>query len=286
MRIATLWLFLFSWNAFAQNKENVQEKDPLCTDSQEQLSQQLALKRKNHLQHQSLRKVTAAQTVWFLHVTGEMKRICQEDQRFADELRKKIWPEAVGQCKPAAQAALADQAVLEQAEKSLHSLEGKREQYLLKGGRQQESLWTIFEKNYARVENDALELGDVPRVTMCEIQWLYPKSFLDKKPPFSGCPDAPGDQERKNEGFYELLMRRHSESTEFRKKRHDIAQKAATASRSRYEACIAKLPDEPNVLASPTKATGTKENQPNRGTEKKPKSDITGIEEEKAKRAK
>jgi hypothetical protein len=286
-------IFFLAWAALAraESPAPVFAQDPLCAESPSYFSDVLAKARATHLGYPALQSVNDAQTKWFRAVTGEMKSICDADAKLALEIRSKTHPEATGQCKPAAEAALTDQEVLAHSEASLRALRGKREEYLLKGQKGgPESLWAIFTRDYQKVENDALELGDLPRVAACELGWMYPKAFLEKKPPFTGCPEAPpgvkiSHSDRKDAGIFARLMTRYGQSVEYNTQRRNNAKATADASRARYEACIAKEPGAENVLV---KAAGTHGKGSAAKAGKKPAkgSDITGVEEDKSKREK
>ena len=279
--------------ARAETSKIVFAQDPLCADSARFFQDELNKARPLHLNFSQLRSNVADQNKWFAAVSDEMKVVCLADAKFALELVNRDRSALTGQCKPAAEVALADREVLDHSEASLTRLKGKREAFFLKGVKDgPDSLWAIYERDYYRVDVDALDLMDVPREAACELRWLYPQSFLKQKVPFTGCPDAPpgvtiGELDKKDGGVLAQLMTRFNLSIEYNTQRRNNALASATASKARYEACVAQFPGTENVLAKAKATSGQgsgravpKGKRPAKG------SDITGIQEDENKKKK
>jgi hypothetical protein len=275
----------------ARAADPVFAQDPLCAESVSQFRESFDKARPIHLKFPQFRAVVDAQNRWFAAVTREMKKICEDDAKFASELAKKDRSALNGQCKPAAEAALADQEVLDHSEASLKHLQLKREEFRAKPGTDHESLAEIFERDHKRVDVDALDLWDVPRAAGCELRWLYPQELLRRKVPFTGCPEAPpgvklSEGDKKDAGVFAQLLTRFLLSLDYNTQRRNKAAAAAKASRGRYEACIAQQPGAENVLMKASQAGG-REKKNIKGTgHAAPGSDITGIEQDQEKRKK
>ncbi|HEY8278411.1 MAG TPA: hypothetical protein VIH99_02230 [Bdellovibrionota bacterium] len=282
---------IFSLSAYADTPF---AQDPLCAETAVQFREVLDKARTLHLKFPQLKGIVLEQNKWFGAVTGEMKAVCEADAKFAREIVKRDYSGILGQCKPAAEAALTDQEVLEHSEASVSSLRQKREDFLVKPAKSgPDSLWNIFERNFKRVDVDALDLLDVPRMAGCELRWMYPRAFLAKKVPFIGCPEAPpgvrlADGDKKDPGLFGVLMNRFSQSIEYNSQRLSRAREAAKASLSRYEACVAQFPGTQNVLLKNVKDTHVvgSGKSVTKGKSKPKGSDITGIQEDEVKRKK
>ncbi|MGZ3651157.1 MAG: hypothetical protein ACXVB9_08790 [Bdellovibrionota bacterium] len=268
-------------------------QDPLCANPPDFFREELNKARPLHLKYPQLRANAEDQNKWFAAVSGEMKDVCDSDAKFALALVSKDRSELTGQCKPAAEVALADQEVLEHSEASLKRLQDKRAAFLLKGEKGGvEGLWNIFEKDYYRVDVDALDLMDVPREAACELRWVYPQSFLKLKVPFTGCPDAPpgmslGDWDKKDAGIFAQMMTRYNLSIDYNTTRRNNALASALASKGRYEACVAQYPGTENVLTKAKSAHGQGSARAvPQGKASGKGSDITGVQEDEAKQKK
>jgi hypothetical protein len=276
--------------ALADTPKIIFSQDPLCADSPKMFGTELDKARPLHMKFPQLRDATEAQNKWFTAVAGEMKSVCEADAKFALELVNKDRSALTGQCKPAAEAALADQEVLDHSEASLNLLKGRPAEYLLKGVKNgPESLWAIFQRDYYRVSVDSLDELDIPRVSACELQWTYPQAFLKMHPPITGCPEAPpgvavSDADRKDAGIFAQMMTRYKGSVEYNTQRRNNALATALASKARYEACVAQNPGTENVLvkAKAPAAAGPSPTVP-RGAAPVKGSDITGVKEDQEK---
>lgn len=284
-------VFVLALAATARAAAPVFAQDPLCAETQAQFRDTFDKARPLHLKYPQFRAIVGDQNRWFAAVTNEMKAICEADAKFALELVKKDRPALTGQCKPAAEAALADQEVLDHSEDSLKTLKRKYAVLLTKQSGDHDSLANIFARDYKRVDVDALDLWDVPRTAGCELEWLYPKVLLNTKPPFTGCPDAPpgvklSDWDKKDAGLFAQLMSRYRLSLDYNTQRRDNALATAKASRARYEACVAQNPGTVDVLAK-IKSTGATEKRPvPKGQSSVKGSDISGVEQDEAKQKK
>jgi hypothetical protein len=262
--------------------------DPLC-DVSIDVKKELERSRPLHLKFPQYRDITTRQTNWFTAVNNDMVNTCLADKKFAEEILKRDRGALTGQCKPAAEAALYDKELLEFAEKRVNDLKQKKLEFLAKGGKSQESLAKVFDADFARVGTYALDLGDSPRETACELRWLYPREFLKKRTPFAGCQEAPPGvklpgSDKDDPGVFARLITRYSRSIEYNSERRNNAAATAKASQARYEECIAKFPGTENVLVKAASATGSKPTASvSAGKEKTPRSTITGVEEDKKK---
>lgn len=263
--------------------------DPLC-DTTVDVKKELERSRPNHLKFPQYKDITNRQTKWFTTVNKDMVDTCLADKKFAEEIVKRDRSALTGQCKPAAEAALVDKELLEFAEKRLGGLKQKRQEFLLKGNPKQESLVAVFERDFAKVSTYALDLGESPRETACELRWLYPREFLKLRTPFTGCAETPPgvkppEFDKADPGVFARLVTRYKRSIDYNTERRNNAAATAKASQARYEECIAKFPGTENVLVKSVSATGSKATPAATpaGNEKTPRSTITGVEEDKKK---
>jgi hypothetical protein len=283
-------VFALSALALAEAPNPLFMQDPLCADSPKLFGEELDKARTMHMKYPQLRDATLAQNKWFATLAGEMKSVCEGDAKFALELVHRDRSALTGQCKPAAEAAVADQEVLDHSEASLKKLQGKPEQYLLKGAKDgPEPLWKIFERDYYRVSVDSLDELDIPRVSACELQWTYPQAFLKMRPPILGCPEAPSgvkvsDSDKKDAGIFAQMITRYKGSIEYNVQRRNNALATALASKARYETCIAQNPGTENVLVKAKGKGGSGEPRvvPQASGSVKG-SDITGVKEDQQK---
>lgn len=267
------------------------DKDPLCAEPAAYFREELGRARTEHAKAFQFRNVVADQDKWLRGLTDDMRSACDADAKFAAELAKKDRSALTGQCKPAAEAALADQEVLDYSETAVAHRKAQQDDYFMKGVKGGiPSLWAIFEKDHALVQDVVLFLEDVPREGACELQWMYPKAYLKKKDPFPGCPESPKDAkiengDRKDPGVFARLFTRLERSATYNAERRDRARATALASRAKYEACIAKFPGTENVLLKAAKGKGAGTHVP-KGASKASPSTITGIEEDREKQKK
>lgn len=269
------------------------EQDPLCAETPAQRKSALERAREIHSKFSNFSGVVADQTRWFTAVSDTMKKACDDDAKFAVTLAKQDHPALTGQCKPAGEAALADQAVVDHSEAALRSRPEQRSAFLLgkekKGG--PDSLWSLYQHDYHRVEWDSVDRNDVPLRSACELNWLYPKAFLQKHPPFTGCSDAPpgqtlADWDKKDPGVFAQLMTRFELSAAYNRQRRDKAAETAKASRAAYEACVAQNPGSVDVFAKLKDVKGQGSGKAVSGQSPSRGSDITGIKQDEEKQGK
>lgn len=266
-------------------------QDPLCAETKAQFSDRFSRSLMAHRKHRPLRNVVEGQNLWFDDAVGEMTRHCEADAKFAAQLAGKQHPSLNGQCKPAAEAAMSDQEVLDHSEEELKDLGDKLSALTsnkAKPGR--ESLPALFEHDYKRVENDSFELNELPRIAGCELAWIYPRAYIKTKPPFTGCSDAaPGlkvqDEDKDDPGVFAQILTRYRLSITYNKQRRDHARATANASRARYESCVAQFPGEENVLKKAAATKGNGAGAASGGKSPKGASDITGVDEDKKKQS-
>jgi|GEM_PF-4557500 len=283
-------LLLFLAALSAQAEAPVFGLDPLC-DTSVNVKKELERSRPNHLKFPQYKDITNRQTKWFTNVNNDIVATCLADKKLAEEIVNRDRSALTGQCKPAAEAALVDKELLEFAEKRLIELKQKRQEFLLKGNPKQESLVAVFERDFARVSTYALDLGESPRETACELRWLYPREFLKLRTPFTGCAEAPPgvkppEFDKADPGVFARLVTRYQRSISYNTERRNNAASTAKASQDRYEECVAKYPGMENVLVKPVSAIGSKKptaSSTPSGNDKIPKSTITGVEEDKKK---
>lgn len=265
--------------------------DPLC-DTSVSFKTEVDHARPNHSRFPQFKAILASQNGWFMSVQKHMVGTCLADKKFAEEIVKRDRSALTGQCKPAAEAALADQEILEFAENRLKDLKQKKRDFIDQGTKEQEGLAKIFERDHALVDSSVLDLGEAPRETACELRWLYPRELLKKKIPFKGCAEAaPGtklpDEDKEDPGAFARMMSRYERSITYNTQRRNNAEATAKASRARYDECVAKFPGTENMFVSATKGSGGRASVPvPAGKGKSRESKITGIEEDEAKRLK
>lgn len=267
------------------------DQDPIC-ESAEEFRKELDKARPLHRKYPQLRAALADQNRWFGAVTAEMSSICAEEKKFAVKLLAMKRADHSGQCKPAEEAALYDQAMLEHSEQNLSMLKKKREEFLTKGVKGgTEPLPVIAERNIKLVGDYAFTLGEVDPAAYCELKWLYPPHLRAKIGETSGCGplewyDKADAHDKKEPSLASTLMRRFELSASYNTSRRDKAAIAARASRERYETCVAQNPEvQPHPLLGRRMPAGKGANTPVPAARKPSKgSDITGTEQDKAKR--
>ena len=267
------------------------DQDPIC-DSAEEFRKELDKARPLHRKYPQLKAALADQNKWFGAVTSEMGIICAEEKKFAAKLLSMKRGGLSGQCKPAEEAALYDQEMLEHSERNLSLLKTKKEGFLVKGIKGvTDPLPQIAERNIKLVGDYAFTLGEVDPAAYCELKWLYPPHLRAKIGETTGCGplewyDKAEAHDKKEPSLASTLLRRFELSITYNTSRRDKAAVAAKASRDRYEACVAQNPEvQPHPLlgkrlpaAKGAAAPAPAARNPSKG------SDITGTEQDQKKR--
>lgn len=291
MQALSLAVLLLQGPAYAEAPK-LFDQDPIC-ESAVEFREELDKARPLHRKYPQLKAALAEQNKWFGAVTSEMSSICAEEKKFAAKLLAMKRGDQQGQCKPAEEAALYDQEMLEHSEKNLAMLKSKREGFLEKGIKGvTDPLPMIAERNIKLVGDYAFTLGEVDPAAYCELKWLYPAHMRAKIGETSGCPkldwyDKAEAHDKKEPSLASTLLRRFELSVSYNTSRRDKAAVAAKASRDRYESCVAQNPQiQGHPLLSGKRmpagnGTGAPVpvvRHPARG------SDITGTREDKKKR--
>ena len=111
MKALSLAIFLLQGPAHAEALK-LFDQDPICESTLE-FREELEKARPLHKKYPQLKAALAEQNKWFNAVTSEMSSICTEEKKFAAKLLAMKRGELTGQCKPAEEAALYDQEMLE-----------------------------------------------------------------------------------------------------------------------------------------------------------------------------
>lgn len=267
------------------------DQDPIC-DSAEEFRKELDKARPLHRKYPQLKAALADQNKWFGAVTGEMGAICAEEKKFAAKLLSMKRGGLSGQCKPAEEAALYDQEMLEHSERNLTVLKSKKEGFLVKGVKGvTDPLPKIAERNIKLVGDYAFTLGEVDPAAYCELKWLYPPHLRTKIGETTGCGplewyDKADAHDKKEPSLASTLLRRFELSITYNTSRRDKAAVAAKASRDRYEACVAQNPElQPHPLLGKRLPAGKGGAAPSPAARNPSKgSDITGTEQDQKKR--
>lgn len=267
------------------------DQDPICENAEE-FRKELDKARPLHRKYPQLRAAVADQNRWFGAVTSEMSSLCAEEKRFAAKLLSMKRASHNGQCKPAEEAALYDQEMLEHSERNLTVLKTKREEFMVKGVKGGvDPLPKIAERNIKLVGDYAFTLGEVDPAAYCELKWLYPPHLRAKIGETSGCGplewyDKADAHDKKEPSLASTLLRRFELSVTYNTSRRDKAAVAAKASRERYEACVAQNPEvQPHPLLGKRLPAGKGANAPVPAARNPSKgSDITGTEQDQKKR--
>jgi hypothetical protein len=280
-------LFLLTLSAHA-DAPAVFAQDPICA-SKDFFQKDYDDASATHRKFPQLRAAYDMQNKWFKAVTGEMRATCDADKKFAAALLARQTPDLNGQCKPAEEAALKDQEVLEHSEKNLKTVQNALDDFMKKGRKgATDPLPNVALFDTKKVRDYAFTLQEVPFQALCEIKWLYPEAVwktiadgIDGCPPLAAF-DKPATEDKKFPALFSRLITRFNESVTYNTTRRNNAAATATASLARYQACVAQFPD---VKVNPTLAKGThgQGTAAPQGTNTNKGSDITGIEQDKKK---
>ncbi len=266
-------------------------QDPIC-ESTEAFRKELDNARTLHKKYPQLRAAVADQDKWFGAITREMSSICSEEKKFAETILARKRSALSGQCKPAEEAAIYDQELLEHSERNLASLQNHKNEFLVKGIKGvTDPLPIIAERNIKAVSDYAFTLGEVDPAAYCELKWLYPATLRKKIGETNGCPvrdwyDKSAEHDKKEPALAATLIRRFDLSISYNTARRDKAATAAKASRTRYETCIAQNPElKANpMLHGKRVPAGKGSEEVTEKTRRSGASDITGMKEDRKKR--
>jgi len=282
--------FSLALGAFARAEAPVVfAQDPLCS-SPDFFSKDYEQVSAVHRKFAQLRPAFEVQQKWFTTVSSTMSSNCSADAKFAAHLLAEKHDELTGQCKPAEEAALTDQEVLDRSEGALKIVEAQRNALFARGENGAADPLTVIAMQDTKLVRDyAYTLEEVPFEAFCELKWTYPEAYWKTLgDSISGCPalkafDQPSDEDKKNPSLFARLKTRFELSLSYNTTRRNNAAATAIASRARYQSCVAQFPDlSPNPILTAKGISGKPAATP-QGKSPSKGSDITGTDQEKKK---